>query len=149
MDSHFQNTNKTTIIYFSFFPPLPTLFFCSILRNMEQLHLILLFLSGHEQIVQLLLEKGKSNVNSQRKVPFFFFLFFFLFFKFFLIKKDGITSFWNAEEGHEVIVQILIGKRKINQMLIFPLRFFLILFFFNFIYFFIFFFESFSIFFLI
>ena len=28
---------------------------------------------GHHQIVQLLLEKGKANVNSQRKVFFSFF----------------------------------------------------------------------------
>ena len=41
---------------------------------------------GHEQIVQILLEKGKSNVNSQRKVLYSFFILS-LFFIFFYLKK--------------------------------------------------------------
>ena len=94
---------------------------------------------GLEQIVQILLEKGEANVNSQKRVlflsfslflkkkfvneknqkhkKFLKFLFFFLFLKFFLtfiiifISKGGFTPlFFATENGNEQIVQILLDR---------------------------------------
>ena len=75
---------------------------------------------GHEQIVQILLEKGEPNVNLQTEVLLlilsFSFPFSFLFFDlFFFNAKNGTTPFWiAAQEGHEKIVQILLEKGKPN-----------------------------------
>ena len=84
--------------------------------------------NGHEQIVQLLLEKGKPNVDLPNEVLFlilllilFFFFFFqflifsFSFFDIFLNVKNGRTPlFVAAQYGHEQIVQILLEKGKPN-----------------------------------
>ena len=69
-DSYFFK--KTVYLFFSF---LPKKYGVTPLDTATQ--------NGFEQVVQLLLEKGKANVNSQRKVLFLsFFFFFFLFFFF-------------------------------------------------------------------
>ena len=68
----------------------------------------------HEQIVQILLEKG-ANVNSQEKVFFFFVGLVKLFFLFFFLSKGGFTPLYIAAENeYEQIVQILLEKGKPN-----------------------------------
>ena len=74
---------------------------------------------GDEQIVQILLEKGKPNVDLPNKVILFILFFFFFFFQFliflFFNVKDGVTPlFVAAQNGHEQIVQILLEKGKAN-----------------------------------
>ena len=78
---------------------------------------------GHEQIVQLLLEKGKPNVDLAKKVILLIFFssvsFSFIFSFFYLIKnkkiKIGRTPlFIAAQEGSEQIVQLLLEKGKAN-----------------------------------
>ena len=100
---------------------------------------------GHEQIVQILLKKGKPNVDLADVVFlflfFFFFFFFFSFFFFFLNLEDGATPlFIAAQNGHEQIVQLLLKKGKANidlldKVLLFIFIFILFLFHFFFIYF--------------
>ena len=85
---------------------------------------------GHEQIVQILLEKGRANVDLPDKVLFFvsfsfsfsfwfsflssFFHFFFFIFYFFC-QKDGTTPlFVAAENGYEQIVRFLLEKGGAN-----------------------------------
>ena len=77
--------------------------------------------NGDKQLVQILLEKGESNVDLPDQVlffsfSFFFFLFFsFSFFYFFLIRKEGATPLSiAAENGDEQIVQLLLEKGKAN-----------------------------------
>ena len=74
--------------------------------------------NGHKQVVQILLEKGKPNVDLPNKVLLivsFSFSFLFLIFLFFFYVKDGITPlFFAASNGHEQIVQILLRKGKAN-----------------------------------
>ena len=71
---------------------------------------------GHEQIVELLLEKGKPNVDLPNVVllliVFFFFFFFSVsHFSIFLNVKDGRTPlFIAAQKGHEQIVELLLEK---------------------------------------
>ena len=80
---------------------------------------------GYEQIVQLLLEKRRPNVDLPDKVLllilffFFFFLFLFLFhfliFLFFFYAKDGRTPLYvAAQEGYEQVVEILLKKGNAN-----------------------------------
>ena len=75
---------------------------------------------GHEQIVQILLEKGKPNVDLANKVLFcidcFFFFFTFSFFYFYFLNvKNGVTPLYiAAEKGHEQIVQLLLEKGEAN-----------------------------------
>ena len=97
---------------------------------------------GYEQIVQLLLEKGKANVDLPNKVILFILFFFFFFFQFliflFFNVKDGETPlFVAAQNGHEQIVQILLEKGKpnvdlSNKVILFILFFFFFFFFFFF-----------------
>ena len=71
---------------------------------------------GHEQVVQLLLEKGKPSVDLADQVNLFIWFFFFPFSfslfhfsPFFIHVKDGVTPlFIAAQEGHEQVVQILL-----------------------------------------
>ena len=76
--------------------------------------------NGHEQIVQILLEKGKPNVDLPDEVllliVFFFFFFFSVsHFSIFLNVKDGATPLLiAAENGHEQIVEILLKKENPN-----------------------------------
>ena len=51
--------------------------------------------NGHGQIVQLLLEKGKPNINSQRKVLCFFFFFFFFLSFFFILFSFFFFEPWS------------------------------------------------------
>ena len=73
---------------------------------------------GYEQIVQLLLEKGKPNVDFATKVILlivFLFFFHFLIFLFFFNVKDGETPLYIAAfKGHEQIVQLLLEKGNPN-----------------------------------
>ena len=76
---------------------------------------------GDEQIVQILLEKGKANVDLPDQVLllfvffFFFFFFSFSFFYFVFNVKYGRTPLFMATwKGHEQIVQILLEKGKAN-----------------------------------
>ena len=96
---------------------------------------------GYEQIVQILLEKGKANVDLANKVIFvvcFFFFFFSLshFSNFFFNVKNGVTPlFIAAFKGHEQIVEILLEKGKpnvdlANQVLFVDCFLFLLFFFF-------------------
>ena len=78
-------------------------------------------LNGHEQIVEILLEKGEPNVDLADQVllliVFFFFLFFFhfLIFLFFFNVKDGRTPLLiAADNGYEQIVKLLLEKGKGN-----------------------------------
>ena len=73
--------------------------------------------NGHEQIVQILLDKGKANVNLATQVLLLIVSFFFQFliFLFFFNVKNGATPlFIAAFKGHEQIVQILLEKGKPN-----------------------------------
>ena len=77
--------------------------------------------SGYEQIVQLLLEKGKANIDLANKVLLlivsfsFFFFFRFLIFLFFLnVKYGGTPLFIAALKGHKQVVQLLLEKGKPN-----------------------------------
>ena len=73
---------------------------------------------GDEQIVDILLEKGKANVDLANQVfllILFFFFFFFFFsvshFSIFLNVKNGVTPLnIAAQNGHEQIVQLLLEK---------------------------------------
>ena len=77
---------------------------------------------GHEQIVQILLEKGNPNVDLPDEVILLIVSFFFLFlffslshFSIFLNVKDGRTPLYAAAQfGHEQIVQLLLEKGKAN-----------------------------------
>ena len=76
-------------------------------------------LHGHEQIVQLLLEKGKPNVDLPNEVillmVFFFFFFSLSHFSIFFNLKRGETPLLIAAEiGHEQIVQLLLEKGEPN-----------------------------------
>ena len=100
---------------------------------------------GHEQIVQILLEKG-ANVDIATEVlllivSFFFSLsHFFLFF--FLNVKTGATPLHIAAfKGHEQIVQILLEKGNSNVDLETKVLLLIVSFFFHFLSFFYFFFK--------
>ena len=81
---------------------------------MEKTPLSVAVCEEHEQIVQILLEKG-ANVNSQEKVFFFFVGLVKLFFLFFFLSKGGFTPLYIAAENeYEQIVQILLEKGKPN-----------------------------------
>ena len=94
---------------------------------------------GHEQIVQILLEKGEPNVDLAKKVLLlivsFSFSFSFSFFHFLLFScvKDGATPLYiAAREGHEQIVQILLEKGEPNvdlaaEVILLIVSFFLLL----------------------
>ena len=74
---------------------------------------------GHEQIVQILLEKGKPNVDLPDKVillilSFSFFLSFSHFSIFFNVKSGATPLFVAAFNGYEQIVQILLEKGEPN-----------------------------------
>ena len=86
---------------------------------------------GHEQIVQILLEKGKPNVDLATMVNYFsvylllcyyyfslsfsFSFFTFSFFQIFCCLKMGATPLFIAvQNGHEKIVQILLEKGNPN-----------------------------------
>ena len=103
--------------------------------------------NGHEQIVQILLEKGKPNVDLAKKVLFlfvffFFFFFQFLIFRFFIHVKNGATPLYvAAQEGHEQIVEILLEKGANvdlpDKVLLLIVFFFFFFFSFSFFYFFL------------
>ena len=66
---------------------------------------------GNEQVVQLLLEKGKGNVDLATKVILLILTFSFSFFN----VKYGITPLFIAAcNGHEQIVQLLLEKGNPN-----------------------------------
>ena len=96
---------------------------------------------GHKQIVQILLEKGKPNVDLAKKVLFlfvffFFFFFQFLIFRFFIHVKNGATPLYvAAQEGHEQIVEILLEKGKANVDLPDKVLLLIVFFFFFFLFF--------------
>ena len=73
--------------------------------------------NGHEQIVQLLLEKG-ANVDLATEVISFSFSFLFSFSHFsifFFNVKNGVTPLYiAAQNGHEQIVQLLLEKGNPN-----------------------------------
>ena len=71
---------------------------------------------GEERIVQILLEKGKPNVDLADQVILLFVSFFFQFLiLFFLNVKYGATPlFIAAKNGHEQIVQLLLEKGNPN-----------------------------------
>ena len=71
---------------------------------------------GHEQIVQLLLEKGNPNVDLPNQVILLIVSFFFFSVShFFFCVKYGITPLYIAAfKGHEQIVQLLLEKGKSN-----------------------------------
>ena len=77
---------------------------------------------GHEQIVQLLLEKEAKADLADKVIllivflfSFSFFFFHFLIFLFFFNVKDGVTPLYIAAfKGHEQIVQILLEKGNPN-----------------------------------
>ena len=72
-------------------------------------------LCGHEQIVQILLEKGKATVDFGDQVITFFFLFLFLIFLIFFYVKEGESPLHAAaQNGHEQTIQILLEKGKAN-----------------------------------
>ena len=91
--------------------------------------------NGHEQIVQILLEKGEPNVDLADQVillivSFFFFYFLSLFYFFFNV-KDGTTPLYIAAcNGHEQIVQILLEKGEPNVDLATEVLLLIVLFFF-------------------
>ena len=129
------------ILSFSFFHFLIFLFFH--LKN-GITPLLIATENGHEQIVQLLLEKGKPNVDFAKVfllIVFFFFFFTFSFFTFsffyfFFNVKDGVTPLYIASiQGHEQIVQILLEKGEpnvdlpTNKVLLLILSFFFLFFF--------------------
>ena len=105
---------------------------------------------GHEQIVELLLEKG-ADVDLPDQVillivSFSFFFFQFLIFLLFFNIKDGTTPLWIAsQKGYEQIVQILLEKGKPNvdlpNLVILLIVFFFFFFFFFFSFSFFYFFE--------
>ena len=72
----------------------------------------------HEQIVQILLEKGKANVDLAEQVILlivsFSFFFTFSFFFFLNIKKGATPLLVATAAEHEQIVQILLEKGKAN-----------------------------------
>ena len=74
--------------------------------------------NGYEQIVQILLVKGKPNVNLPDEVILLivsFSFFSFSHFSFFFNVKDGRTPLhFAAFKGHKQIVQILLEKGKPN-----------------------------------
>ena len=74
--------------------------------------------NGNEQIVQILLEKGKPNVDLPNVVLLFLFLFFFfqflIFLLFFNVKNGTTPLFIAAQNGDEQIVQLLLEKGKPN-----------------------------------
>ena len=105
---------------------------------------------GHEQIVQLLLEKAGANVDLATEVLLLivsFFFFSFSHFSIFLNVKNGATPLYIAAKfGYEQIVQLLLEKGKPNVDLAnkvillivsFFLFFFLFFFAFSFFYFFL------------
>ena len=74
---------------------------------------------GHEQVVEILLEKREPNVNLADQVillivSFSFFFFHFFIFLFFDV-KNGVTPLYIAAQGgHEQVVEILLEKGKPN-----------------------------------
>ena len=90
---------------------------------------------GHEQIVQILLEKG-ANVDIATEVLLLIVSFFFTFshFSIFLNVKDGATPLFIAAcEGHEQIVQILLEKGNSNVDLETKVLLLIVSFFFHFL----------------
>ena len=71
IELRFPKQKKTIYLFFIFFP----LYFVP--KEYGQTPLDTAAFDGHEQIIELLLEKG-ANVNSQRKVLFSFFFVFVL-----------------------------------------------------------------------
>ena len=103
---------KSHFSFFFYFHPLFAIVFFS--KN-GATPLFIAAQNGHEQIVDILLEKGKANVDLATKVLILFAAFFFLFsfsksfFSLFL--KDGTTPlFIAAFNGHYQVVQILLEK---------------------------------------
>ena len=102
----------------------------------------------HEQVVQILLEKGKANVDLATKVFLLFVSFSFSFFfslshfSIFFNAKDGVTPlFIAAQKGHEQIVQILLETGEPNvdlptKVILLIVSFFFFFFTFLFFYFF-------------
>ena len=94
-------------------------------------------LSGHEQIVQILLEKGGANVDFANQVLLLIVSFFFFtshFSIFFLNVKNGATPLYVATfKGHEQIVQILLEKGEANVDLANKVILLIVSFFFHFL----------------
>ena len=97
---------------------------------------------GHEQIVQILLEKGNSNVDLETKVILLIVSFFFSLshFSIFFNAKGGFTPLHIAAfQGHEQIVQILLEQREPNVDLETKVILLIVSFFFTFSFFYFFF----------
>ena len=93
--------------------------------------------NGHEQIVQILLDEGKPNVDLANQVILLIVSFFFSLshFSIFFLKnvKTGVTPlFMGAQNGHEQIVQLLLEKGA-NIDLATEVLFLIVSFFFHFL----------------
>ena len=80
LSAHISKTNKNYLFIFSFLFPFFFIYLCSQKEYGGTALDAAAAFEGHHQIVQLLLEKGKLNVNSQRKVFLYSFFILYLFF---------------------------------------------------------------------